>query len=86
MKDMMKNMTVDEMPELDPRERMEITGGHAAAKDNEAAYAAAVELARYMDQLLEKYNYPSAPDLRKFLTPEEKARIRELQRAVFAAM
>ena len=85
MTEMIKNMN-DDMLELDPRELLEITGGNAASEDNDAAYAAAVEFAKYMDQLLEKYNYPSPSALKKCLTPEEKAKVREMRRAAFAAM
>ena len=51
----------------------------------ELMYQYAEELARYMDMLVETYNcYGRSPRyLNKLLTPEERARIRELRNKVY---
>lgn len=53
--------------------------------NEELMYQYAEELARYMDMLVEKYNcYGRSPRyLNKLLTPEERARIRELRNKVY---
>ena len=66
--------------ELDTLELEKICGGN-----EELMYQYAEELARYMDMLVEKYNcYGRSPRyLNKLLTPEERARIRELRNKVY---
>ena len=53
--------------------------------NEELMYQYAEELARYMDMLVEKYNcYGRSPRyLNKLLTPEEKAKVRELRNKVY---
>lgn len=76
----METMMNEAVLELDTLELEKICGGN-----EELMYQYAEELARYMDMLVEKYNcYGRSPRyLNKLLTPEEKAKVRELRNKVY---
>ena len=77
-------MTADrnelDMTELDLRELLEAAGG--------AAYDAAVELAKYIEELCVKYNCVDKGYLylMKVCTPEEKEKIKMMRKAVYSRL
>ena len=69
-----------DITELDPRELLEAAGG--------AAYDAAVELAKYIEELCVKYNCVDKGYLylMKVCTPEEKEKIKMMRKAVYSRL